>query len=69
MCMYIHTYPNKKQANCIKRVQPSKSLGEKSCEIKNCGQEMAAMILTIENSEGRTLLYSLAIFTSFKYIP
>ena len=31
--------------NCIKRVQPSKSLGEKSREIKGGSHEMAAMML------------------------
>ena len=34
-----------KQPSCIKRVRPSKSLGEKSCEIKGGGYEMTAMML------------------------
>ena len=34
-----------KQPNCMKGVQPLKSLGEKSCEIKGGGHEMAAMML------------------------
>ena len=39
----IHT----KQPSCITSVQPSKSLSEKSCEIKGGGPEMAAMMLMI----------------------
>ena len=34
-----------KQPSCIKRVWPSNSLGEKSCEIKGGGHEMAAVML------------------------
>ena len=33
-----------KQPSCIKRVRLSKSLGEKSCEIKGSGHEMAVMM-------------------------
>ena len=36
-----------KQPSCIKRVWPSKSLGEKNCAIKYGGHEMAAMIWMI----------------------
>ena len=38
-----------KQPSCIKRVWPSKSLGEKSCEIKSEGgsHEMVTMMLII----------------------
>ena len=32
--------------DCIKRVRPSKILGEKSCEIKGGGHEIAAMVHT-----------------------
>ena len=38
-----------KQPSCIKRVQPSKSLGEKSYEIKGGGHEMATMMWMIIN--------------------
>ena len=38
-----------KQPNCIERVQPLKSLSEKSCEIKCGGHEMAVMMLMIIN--------------------
>ena len=37
------------QPSCINRMQPSKSLGEKDCEIKGSGHEMAAMMLMINN--------------------
>ena len=36
-----------KQPSCIKRVWPSKSLGEKTCEIKRGGYEMAVMMLMV----------------------
>ena len=38
-----------KQPSCIKRVQPSNNLGEKSYEIKGGDHEMAAMMLMIIN--------------------
>ena len=38
-----------KQPNCIERVQPLKSLSEKSYKIKSGGHEMAAMMLMIIN--------------------
>ena len=38
-----------KQPSCIKRVLPSKSLGEKSCEIKGGNNEMVAMMWMIIN--------------------
>ena len=40
-------YSMQKQPNCIKRAQPSKSLGEKSCEIKGGGHDMVAMMWMI----------------------
>ena len=38
-----------KQLSCIKKVQPSTILHEKSCEMKGCGHEIAAMMLMIIN--------------------
>jgi len=40
-----------------------KSLGEKKCKIKGCGQEMASNILFfIQAFKGCTIFYSLAVF-------
>ena len=48
--MYIiYIYPHKKTAKLWKNGVALKSLGEKSCEIKGGGQEMAAMMLTLIN--------------------
>ena len=44
--VYIST---QKQPSCEKMGAALKSLGEKSCEIKGGGQEMAAMMLMLIN--------------------
>ena len=38
-----------KQPSCTKRLQPSKSLVQNSCEIKGGGHEMASIMLMIIN--------------------
>ena len=47
---YIHVvlYPHK-NSQAVKKWCGLKSLGEKSCEIKGGGQEMAAMMLMLIN--------------------
>ena len=42
--IYLNYEIHAKTVKLYKRVQPSKSLGEKSCEIKGDGHEMVAMI-------------------------
>ena len=47
MLLYIKS--TKKQPSCKKKSAALKNLGEKSCEIKGGGQEMAAMMLMLIN--------------------
>ena len=60
-----------KRNRLYKKGAAFKSPGEKSCEIKGGGHEMAAMMLMVihfnnafftQDFEGYTLLYSLAVF-------
>ena len=48
MCYYYKLYPHK-NSQAVKKGAALKSLGEKSCEIKGGGQQMAAMMLILIN--------------------
>ena len=56
-----------KQPSCIKKVRPSKSLGERSCEIKGGGHKIAAMmlmILTFTNAQRQLLKFIIIHITA-----
>ena len=54
-----------KQPSCIKGVRPSKSLGEKSYEIKGGGHEMAAMMWMIINFNNSLRILSTSLQPHF----